>query len=150
MTIPEAASLVLQAGAMGQGGDVFVLDMGTPVKIVELARKMIHLSGLEVRDESNPEGDIEIRYSGLRAGEKLYEELLIGENVSGTEHPLIMRAEEIELPWPYLRGKLEQLDDAFHQFDYETVRNVLLEVVDGYQPTGGICDQVWVKSRDAI
>ena len=150
MTIPEAASLVLQAGAMGQGGDVFVLDMGTPVKIVELARKMIHLSGLEVRDESNPEGDIEIRYSGLRAGEKLYEELLIGENVSGTEHPLIMRAEEIELPWPYLREKLEQLDDAFHQFDYETVRNVLLEVVDGYQPTGGICDQVWVKSRDAI
>jgi FlaA1/EpsC-like NDP-sugar epimerase len=150
MTIPEAASLVLQAGAMGQGGDVFVLDMGVPVKIVELARKMIHLSGLEVRDESNPEGDIEIRYSGLRAGEKLYEELLIGENVSGTEHPLIMRAEEIELPWPYLREKLEQLDDAFHQFDYETVRNVLLEVVDGYQPTGGICDQVWVKSRDAI
>ena len=150
MTIPEAASLVLQAGAMGQGGDVFVLDMGAPVKIVELARKMIHLSGLEVRDESNPEGDIEIRYSGLRAGEKLYEELLIGENVSGTEHPLIMRAEEIELPWPYLREKLEQLDDAFHQFDYETVRNVLLEVVDGYQPTGGICDQVWAKSRDVI
>lgn len=147
MTISEAAGLVLQAGAMGQGGDVFVLDMGEPVKIVELARRIIHLSGLEVRDESNHEGDIEIQFSGLRPGEKLYEELLIGENVSGTEHPLIMRAEEIELPWSYLREKLEQVDDACHQFDCETVRNILLEVVDGYQPTGGICDHVWEKSH---
>jgi len=95
MTIPEAAGLVLQAGAMGQGGDVFVLDMGAPVKIIELARRMVQLSGLEVRDEPNPEGDIEIRFSGLRPGEKLYEELLIGDNVSGTEHPLIMRARKL-------------------------------------------------------
>lgn len=149
MTIPEAANLVLQAGAMGQGGDVFVLDMGAPIKIIELARKMIRLSGFEVRDEFNPEGDIEIQFCGLRPGEKLYEELLIGHNASGTEHPLIMRAEEIELPWPYLQEKLEQLDAACHQFDCETVMNVLLEVVDGYQPTGGISDHVWGKSHVA-
>lgn len=150
MTIPEAAGLVLQAGAMGQGGDVFVLDMGVPIKIVELARRMIHLSGLEVRDESNPEGDIEIQFSGLRPGEKLFEELLIGENVAGTEHPLIMRAEEIELPWSYLQEKLERVDEASHQFDCETVRKVLLEVVEGYQPNGGICDHVWEENHAAV
>lgn len=143
MTIPEAAGLVLQAGAMGQGGDVFVLDMGDAVKIVDLARKMIHLSGLEVRDEINPDGDIEIQYSGLRPGEKLYEELLIGDNVSGTEHPQIMRAEEIELPWALLQEKLNRLDVASHQFDCEAVRNILLEAIDGYRPTGRICDHVW-------
>jgi len=150
MTIPEAAGLVLQAGAMGQGGDVFVLDMGATVRIVDLARRMIHLSGLDVRDESNPEGDIEIQFSGLRPGEKLYEELLIGENVSGTEHPLIMRAEEIELPWSFLLKKLEQIDHACHQFDCETVRHILQEVVDGYQPSGGICDHVWEKVHAAV
>ncbi|TAJ77014.1 MAG: polysaccharide biosynthesis protein [Gallionellaceae bacterium] len=147
MTIPEAAGLVLQAGSMGQGGDVFVLDMGAPVKIVELARRLIQLSGLEVCDKSNPEGDIEIQFAGLRPGEKLYEELLIGDNVSATEHPLIMRAEEIELPWAVLKGRLKEVDVASHQFDCETVRNVLLDVVDGYQPTGGICDHVWEKSH---
>jgi FlaA1/EpsC-like NDP-sugar epimerase len=145
MTIPEAAGLVLQAGAMGQGGDVFVLDMGAPIKIVDLARRMVHLSGLEVRDELNTDGDIEIQYSGLRPGEKLYEELLIGNNVSGTEHPLIMWAKEIELPWSFLREKLEQIDEGCHQFDCEAVRDILLEVVDGYQPTGDICDHVWEK-----
>lgn len=145
MTIPEAAELVLQAGAMGLGGDVFVLDMGEPVKIVEFAKKMIHLSGLSVRDESNPNGDIEIQFSGLRAGEKLYEELLIGGNVLGTEHPLIMRAEEVELPWSLLHEKLEQIDLAFRQFDCASVREVLLEVVDGYRPSGDICDYVWSK-----
>lgn len=150
MTIPEAAGLVLQAGSMGQGGDVFVLDMGAPVKIVELARKMIHLSGLEVRDESNPEGTIEIQFSGLRPGEKLYEELLIGDNVSGTEHPLIMRAEEIELPWLYLHEKLVQINEASHRFDCEVVRRVLLEVVDGYQPSGGICDYVWEEGNAVV
>lgn len=148
MTIPEAAGLVLQAGAMGKGGDVFVLDMGASVKIIELARKIIHLSGLSERNDENPEGDIEIKFSGLRPGEKLYEELLIGDNVSGTEHPLIMRAEEVELPWSYLQEKLAQIDTACHRFDCETVRSILLEVVDGYQPTGGICDHVWVKCND--
>ncbi len=148
MTIPEAAELVLQAGAMGKGGDVFVLDMGSPVKIVDFARKMIHLSGLSIREDSNPAGDIEIQFSGLRAGEKLYEELLIGENVSGTDHPLIMRAEEVELSWVSLHTKLNQLDEAFHNFDCESVRKVLLEVVDGYQPSGGICDYVWQKPQN--
>jgi FlaA1/EpsC-like NDP-sugar epimerase len=147
MTIPEAAGLVLQAGAMGRGGDVFVLDMGASIKIVDLACRMIHLSGLEIRDESNPEGDIEIKFTGLRPGEKLYEELLLGKNVSYTEHPLIMRAEELELPWSVLREKLEQVDAACHQFDCETVRNVLLEVVDGYQSSRNICDLVWENNE---
>src|SRR5690606_1980052 len=92
MTIPEASQLVLQAGSMAKGGDVFVLDMGKPVKIEDLARRMIHLMGLTVKDERNPDGDIEIVYTGLRPAEKLYEELLIGTNVTGTEHPMIMRA----------------------------------------------------------
>lgn len=143
MTIPEAANLVLQAGSMGQGGDVFVLDMGKPLKIVDLARRMIHLSGLEVRDETSPGGDITIEYTGLRSGEKLYEELLIGEHVSGTEHPLIMRAEESELPWGELSKVLDRIDAACHQFEYETVRDILLENVDGYQPQGEIHDYVW-------
>ena len=143
MTIPEAANLVLQAGAMGQGGDVFVLDMGNPVKIVDLAKRMIRLSGFSVRDEESLEGDIAIDYTGLRPGEKLYEELLIGDNVSGTEHSLIMRAEEFELPWTELHISLERLDAACHQFDCETVRRILLEIADGYQPTGGLCDHVW-------
>lgn len=149
MTIPEAAGLVLQAGSMGTGGDVFVLDMGASVKIFDLAQKMIHLSGLSVRDASNPEGDIEIQFSGLRPGEKLYEELLIGDNVSGTVHPLIMRAEEVELPWSYLQEKLAKIDIACHRFDCEAVRNVLLEVVEGYQPTGGVCDHVWAMCDDS-
>lgn len=143
MTIPEAAGLVLQAGAMGSGGDVFVLDMGAPVKIVDLARRMIHLSGLEVRDDTHPEGDIDIVYTGLRPGEKLYEELLIGENVSGTEHPLIMRAEEHELSWHALKAALENIDSACHQFQCDVLRNILKEVVDGYQPQGEICDYLW-------
>jgi len=147
MTIPEAAELVLQAGAMGQGGDVFVLDMGTPVKILDFARKIIYLSGFTIRDEANPSGDIEIQFSGLRAGEKLYEELLIGGNVTGTDHPLIMRAEEVELPLATVEKYLNQLDEAFHKFDCETVRGVLLDVVDGYQPAGGICDYVWKQSE---
>ncbi len=106
MTIPEASQLVIQAGAMGTGGDVFVLDMGEPVRIVDLARKMIHLMGYEAREESNPNGDIAIEYSGLRPGEKLFEELLIGDNVSGTQHPRIMRAEEVTIAWETLHGYL--------------------------------------------
>jgi FlaA1/EpsC-like NDP-sugar epimerase len=121
MTIPEAAQLVLQAGAMAKGGDVFVLDMGQPVRIADVARRMIHLSGLTVRDEENPEGDIEIQFTGLRPGEKLYEELLIGSNVTGTEHPMIMRAIEHSLPWVKSRtcyrnhdrdGRLRRCDRA--------------------------------------
>ena len=147
MTIPEAAGLVLQAGAMGLGGDVFVLNMGAPIMILDLACKMIQLSGFEIRDESNPEGEIEIQFTGLRPGEKLHEELLIGENVSDTEHPLIMRAEEVELPWSVLHEKLDQIESACHQFDCETVRAILLEVVDGYNPTGGIYDHAWEGHR---
>src|SRR5690606_973630 len=109
-TIPEAAELVIQAGAMGQGGDVFVLDMGEPVRIEDLARKMIHLSGLSVKDALHPEGDIAIEYTGLRPGEKLYEELLIGDKVSGTEHPRIMRAEELRLSWDETQQLLNKLE----------------------------------------
>ena len=107
MTIPEAAQLVIQAGTMAEGGDVFVLDMGEPVKIVDLATRMINLTGLTVRDHNNPDGDIEIEFTGLRPAEKLYEELLIGENVSGTEHPRIMRAEEHFVPYEQLEGLLQ-------------------------------------------
>ena len=109
MTVTEAVELLIQAGAMGTGGDVFVLDMGKPVKIQELAEKMIHLSGLQVKDEFHPQGDIEIKYTGLRAGEKLYEELLIGDNVSETDNPLIMRAKEDKLNWDNLKLLLENL-----------------------------------------
>jgi FlaA1/EpsC-like NDP-sugar epimerase len=149
MTIPEAAALVLQAGAMGSGGEVFVLDMGAPVKIVDLARRMVRLSGLEVRDAEHPDGDVDIVYSGLRPGEKLYEELLIGENVSGTEHPLIMRAEEQELSWPALKHALEEADAASHRFDCAVLRNILETIVDGYRPQGGICDHLWERTHPA-
>jgi FlaA1/EpsC-like NDP-sugar epimerase len=142
MTIPEAAQLVLQAGAMGEGGDVFVLDMGEPVKIVDLARRMVHLSGLELKSESVPDG-IEIQHVGLRPGEKLYEELLIGDNVEGTEHPLIMRAQEAEIPWHELQALLAALEAACDSFEYEQVRALLLRAVQGYTPQCGIEDFVW-------
>ncbi|TAN51915.1 MAG: polysaccharide biosynthesis protein [Methylococcaceae bacterium] len=148
MTIPEASQLVLQAGAMGQGGDVFVLDMGKPVKIADLARRMIHLSGFQVRDDAHPDGDIEIVYTGLRPGEKLYEELLIGDNVSATEHPLIMRAQESELAWPELQDILDKLAAACDRFACPEVRRILLEAVDGYAPQCGICDHVWNLAGD--
>lgn len=138
MTIPEAAQLVLQAGSLGssegQGGDVFVLDMGEPVKIAELAKKMIHLSGYEVKDDSNPEGDIEIIYTGLRPGEKLYEELLIGDNVTATRHPRIMRAEEKCLPMPVMEEKIRLLDEACNDFNISWVREILLDSETGYVP----------------
>ena len=134
MTIPEAAQLVIQAGAMGQGGEVYVLDMGQPVKIIDLARRMVHLSGLEVRDEENPDGDIAIETVGLRPGEKLYEELLIGENVKSTSHPLIMRAHEHEVPWAVLVEQLTQLDEACKAFDFEKVLELLGLLVREYQP----------------
>lgn len=135
MTIPEAAQLVIQAGSMGQGGEVYVLDMGRPVKIIDLARRMVHLSGLELRDEAHPDGDIAIEVVGLRPGEKLYEELLIGENVEGTSHPLIMRAYEHELPWETLTEDLELLARASQSFDYEQVLALLASLVKEYVPT---------------
>jgi FlaA1/EpsC-like NDP-sugar epimerase len=143
MTIQEAAQLVLQAGAMSKDGDVFVLDMGEPVKILELAKRMVHLSGLEVRSDDTPDGTIDIQYVGLRPGEKLYEELLIGENVEGTEHPLIMRAQEAEIPWGTLQAWLDELKTACDNFDYEQIRALLLKIVSEYAPQCGIEDLVW-------
>ncbi len=143
MTIPEAAQLVIQAGSMGHGGDVFVLDMGEPVKIVELAEKMIHLSGLAIRSEKNPHGDISIEFTGLRPGEKLYEELLIGDNVVATEHPMIMSANEDCLPWDVLKVRLTKLLDAVDQDDYNSVRQLLRETVNGYTPEGEIVDWMY-------
>lgn len=134
MTIPEAAQLVIQAGSMGQGGEVYVLDMGKPVKIIDLARRMVHLSGLEIRDKAHPDGDIAIDIIGLRPGEKLFEELLIGENVEGTAHPLIMRAYEHELPWESLSERLAELDTACRTFDYEKTLQLLGALVREYAP----------------
>jgi FlaA1/EpsC-like NDP-sugar epimerase len=135
MTIPEAAQLVLQAGAMGQGGDVFVLDMGQPIKIMDLARRMLQLSGLSERNALNPNGDIEIAVTGLRPGEKLYEELLIGDNPEATEHPRIMKAREPFLPWAQLHGELQELLSAANANDQQRIKEVFLRHVQGYQPT---------------
>lgn len=143
MTIPEAAQLVIQAGSMGQGGDVFVLDMGEPVKIAALAEKMIHLSGLSVRSESNPHGDITIEFTGLRPGEKLYEELLIGDNVLPTQHPMIMSANEDFLPWEKLADRLSSLLKAVEDEDFARVRQLLRELVSGYTPEAEIVDWVY-------
>lgn len=150
MTIPEAAQLVIQAGAMGKGGDVFVLDMGESVKIKALATKMINLSGFDVKDSDNPAGDIEIVCTGLRPGEKLYEELLVGDDVSGTSHERIMTANEQMLEWSKLEGLLSRLDHACHEFDHEAIRELLLEVPAAYQPSGGICDLVWLAGQQKI
>ncbi|HID82991.1 MAG TPA: polysaccharide biosynthesis protein [Chromatiales bacterium] len=147
MTIPEAVQLVIQAGAIAQGGDVFVLDMGEPVKILDLAKQMIHLAGLKVQDEENPEGDIAIKFTGLRPGEKLYEELLIGENVSGTRHPMIMRAEEEMLPWNELEQLLVDMKQCMKEHDIDKLRALLLEAVKGYQPQHDIEDHIWKKNR---
>jgi FlaA1/EpsC-like NDP-sugar epimerase len=147
MTIPEAAQLVIQAGSMGLGGDVFVLDMGEPVKIVELAEKMIHLSGLSVRSEKNLHGDIAIEFTGLRPGEKLYEELLIGDNVAATQHPMIMTANEDHLSWDLLKGKLSELLAAVDQDDYTRVRQLLRDTVSGYTPDGEIVDWIYQQRR---
>ncbi len=143
MTIPEAAQLVIQAGSMGEGGDVFLLDMGRPVRIEDLARRMIHLMGLTVRDDDNLDGDVAIEYTGLRPAEKLFEELLIGDNAMGTEHPMIMRALEESLPWAQVRSCLDQLLEALEVFDCEQVRQSLLENVTGYEPTNGVEDLLW-------
>ncbi|MCE1049971.1 polysaccharide biosynthesis protein [Pseudomonas alloputida] len=147
MTIPEAAQLVVQAGAMGQGGDVFVLDMGEPVKIVELAEKMIHLSGLSVRSSGNPNGDIAIEFTGLRPGEKLFEELLIGDDVSPTVHPMIMVANEDYVTWDVLRERIAVLLNAVAVDDFGRIRQLLRELVNGYVPEGEIVDWIYQQQR---
>ncbi|HZD54556.1 MAG TPA: nucleoside-diphosphate sugar epimerase/dehydratase [Woeseiaceae bacterium] len=147
MTIPEAAQLVIQAGAMAKGGDVFVLDMGEPVRIRDLARRMINLMGLTVRDENNPDGDIAIKYTGLRPAEKLFEELLIGTDVSGTSHPRIMHANEGHIPYGELLPLLEELRVATAHLDRHHAREVLKRAVSGYEPMNGIDDLVWVKNH---
>ena len=134
MTIPEAAQLVIQAGAMAKGGDVYVLDMGESVKIIDLAKRMIDLSGLTLKTPANPNGDIEIEITGLRPGEKLYEELLIGDNPQVTTHPRIMRANEEYLSWPILSAKLELLAEHIEGNNRETIKILLQELVSGYEP----------------
>jgi FlaA1/EpsC-like NDP-sugar epimerase len=145
MTIPEAAQLVIQAGAMGKGGDVFVLDMGNPVRIADLAVRMVHLSGQEVKTPETPHGTIAIDYVGLRPGEKLYEELLIGSNVTRTEHPLIQRAKEAEFEWPVLNQMLQQLDDACDRYDHNAIRLHMQKLVREYVPSSDIADHVWIN-----
>ncbi|GGK73290.1 nucleotide sugar epimerase/dehydratase WbpM [Amphritea balenae] len=136
MTIPEAASLVIQAGSMGSSGDVYVLDMGEPVKIYDLARQMVNLTGLSVRDRQCRDGDIEIRFTGLRDGEKLYEELLIGGDVLETDHPKVMRAQEEMLDWRDLEVIIHQLSIALDTFNHEEIQELLLASVNGYDPKG--------------
>ena len=150
MTIPEASQLVIQAGAMGKGGDVFVLDMGEPVRIVDLAKRMIHLSGLEIKDKDHPAGDIEISFTGLRPGEKLYEELLIGDNVSKTEHLRIMRAEEHVIPWLELNKMLARLELATKNDEFEIIRQILTEAVSGFVPQCKIEDLLWKEEKRLV
>lgn len=142
MTIPEAVELVIQAGSMSLGGDMFVLDMGSSIKIDDLARKMVHLSGLEIKDEAHPDGDIEIKYSGLRAGEKLYEELLIGDNIFSTKHPMIMRANEEEISWAELEVVIEKLKIELENNNPEAIRILLTKTISGFKPQCGIEDLV--------
>ena len=144
MTIPEAAQLVIQAGSMAKGGDVFILDMGEPVKIVDLAKNLIQLSGLSVKDEKTSKGDIEITYTGLRPGEKLYEELLIsGDNIRETKHPRIMTADEVYLPFEQLSDVLLELEDACKTADYVAIRQTLLNAPTGFKPTTEIVDVLY-------
>lgn len=150
MTIPEAAQLVLQAGSLGEGGDVFLLDMGEQVKIADLARKLIRLMGLEVKDDANPEGDIEIAYTGLRPGEKLFEELLIGDNPMPTSHPRIMKAREKSLSWGEVEALLTQIDKYSHSFDCESVREILLKAPLGFNPSDAINDLIWNQRFDDL
>jgi FlaA1/EpsC-like NDP-sugar epimerase len=147
MTIPEAAQLVIQAGAMAKGGDVFVLDMGQSVKIMDLARRMVELSGLSVRDETNPDGDIEIQITGLRPGEKLYEELLIGDNPKPTPHPRIMKAHEDFIPWSELEGSLGALLIALGVNDVGVIRLMMAKLVLGYTPNRDIVDWVFMEQE---
>ncbi len=148
MSIPEAAELVIQAGAMGKGGDVFVLDMGEPVNIFELAKRLINLSGMELKDEDNIEGDIEIIFTGLRPGEKLYEELLIGDNVSSTDHSQILRAEEDFLPKKELDNHIEHLKHAEKERDVVALKEILQQVVVEFTPDEEIVDVISQQKTD--
>jgi FlaA1/EpsC-like NDP-sugar epimerase len=145
MTIPEAAELVIQAGSMATGGDVFVLDMGEPVRIKDLAYQMVNLMGHTIKDEENPNGDIAIEYIGLRPAEKLYEELLIGSNVSGTEHPRILRADEDFIEYDSLVQVFGELEKACSELNYERAQTLLCQVVMEYTPADGIADWVWLS-----
>jgi FlaA1/EpsC-like NDP-sugar epimerase len=147
MTIPEAAQLVIQAGAMAKGGDVFVLDMGQPVKIMDMARRVVELSGLTVKDEQHPEGDIEIAVTGLRPGEKLYEELLIGDNPKPTVHPRIMKAHEGFIPWAEFEAKLTALEMALNVNDVGVIRLMMQQLVAGYIPSDDIVDWVYLAQE---
>jgi FlaA1/EpsC-like NDP-sugar epimerase len=147
MTIPEAAQLVIQAGAMGSGGDVFVLDMGEPVRIYDLATRIVELSGLTLRNEKNPHGDIEIKVTGLRPGEKLYEELLIGDNPKPTQHPRILKAHEKFVPWGQLQGQLHSLKLALSVNDVPLIRSFLQKLVTGYQPSDEVVDWVHLEQE---
>lgn len=147
MTIPEAAQLVIQAGAMGAGGDVFVLDMGEPVRIYDLASRIVELSGLTLKTQVNPEGDIEIAVTGLRPGEKLYEELLIGDNPTPTQHPRIMKAIEEFLPWSNLEEKLGALSIAMSVNDVPVIRGLLQQLVKGYEPSGEVVDWIYLENE---
>ena len=148
MSIPEAAELVIQAGAMGKGGDVFVLDMGEPVKIFDLAKRLINLSGMEIKDKNNPDGDIEIIFTGLRPGEKLYEELLIGDNVSTTDHKQILRAEEEFIESKELDKHLAAISEAENSGDVEALRSILKKVVSGFTPEEEIVDVVYLQKNN--
>ncbi len=145
MTIPEASQLVIQAGAMGEGGDVFVLNMGEPVKIIDLARRMVELSGLTFKDERNSDGEIEIQVTGLRSGEKLYEELLIGDNPESTQHPRIIRAHEKFMTWEELEGRLSDLENALSLGDVVTSRSIMQELVPEYVPNDEILDWAYME-----
>lgn len=147
MTIPEAAQLVIQAGAMASGGEVFVLDMGEPIRIVDLARNMIELSGLSVRDDDNPLGDIELQFVGLRPGEKLYEELLIEDAPLATPHPRIRKAMEGFLPANQLEVYLERMRDAVRRRDADGARQILQEAVSEYRPNSGLVDNVYLERQ---
>lgn len=147
MTIPEAAELVIQAGAMADGGDVFVLDMGESVKIIDLAHRMIELSGMRIKDEKNPDGDIAIEVTGLRPGEKLYEELLIGDDPRSTAHPRIMKAHEVFLPWDELTQLLSKLADAMDANNVTEIRNILQNAVPGYKPDCQVVDWVYCQNE---
>ncbi|WP_108651565.1 polysaccharide biosynthesis protein [Dongshaea marina] len=149
MTIPEASQLVIQAGAMGRGGELFVLDMGRAVKILDLAKRMIHLSGLQVRDGEHPQGDIEIQFTGLRPGEKLYEELLIGRSVCGTRHPKIMSAQEQKMGDQELLKLLSELDRACESLDHQRIRELLLSAPTGFEPSDELCDLLWRLRQDS-
>jgi len=147
MTIAEASQLVIQAGAMARGGDVFVLDMGEPVKIYDLAQKMIELSGLTLRNEQNPDGDIEIEVIGLRPGEKLYEELLIGDNPQLTTHSRVMRAQDDFLPWTRLEDDLKKFEMLLNVNDVGAIRIMLERLVSGYKPSTNIVDWIYTEER---